>query len=108
MLNDLNVDPNEWFEAPHPHDSMPIARDHITDEYAPCDVEYDYERVDPPAELMEVPTSVTNPKPKLEPKKETTIHHKMYEIATAAYNPFAVGGSETLGSIGGSENASEK
>ena len=28
----------------------------------------------------------------------------MYEIATAKYNPFAVGGSESLNSMGGSEN----
>ena len=31
-----------------------------------------------------------------------TMHEKMYRIATAKYNPFSVGGSETLG---GSENA---
>ena len=31
-----------------------------------------------------------------------TMHEKMYRIATEKYNPFAVGGSETLG---GSENA---
>ena len=30
-----------------------------------------------------------------------TMHEKMYRIATAKYNPFAVGGSESLG--GGSE-----
>ena len=34
-------------------------------------------------------------------EKEKTIHEKMYEIATDKYNPFSVGGSETLG---GSEN----
>ena len=34
-------------------------------------------------------------------EKEKTMHQKMYEIATAKYNPFSVGGSETLG---GSEN----
>ena len=32
-----------------------------------------------------------------------TIHEKMYRMARAKYNPFAIGGSETLG---GSENAS--
>ena len=36
-------------------------------------------------------------------EEEKTIHQKMYEIATARYNPFAVGGSEQLG--GGSEEA---
>ena len=34
-------------------------------------------------------------------EEKKTIHQKMYEIATARYNPFAVGGSEQLG--GGSE-----
>ena len=34
-------------------------------------------------------------------EKEKTIHQKMYEIATDKYNPFSVGGSESLG---GSEN----
>ena len=29
-------------------------------------------------------------------KKEETIHEKMYKIATAKYNPFAVGGSESI------------
>ena len=36
-------------------------------------------------------------------EKEKSIHHKLYEIATSKYNPFSIGGSETLG---GSENAS--
>ena len=34
-------------------------------------------------------------------EEEKTMHEKMYEIATAKYNPFAIGGSENLG---GSEN----
>ena len=38
---------------------------------------------------------------KNEIEKEKTMHEKMYEIATAKYNPFSIGGSETLG---GSEN----
>ena len=33
------------------------------------------------------------------------MHEKMYQIATAKYNPFAVGGSEN---IGGSENMLDK
>ncbi len=113
MVNDLNVDPQEWFE--NPLDSMPIAREHITDEYAPCDVEYD-NKYAPPEKLAELESM--NPRPEEEVadwftdkpdesdeiEKEKTIHHKMYEIATAKYNPFAVGGSESLNSIGGSEN----
>ncbi len=27
---------------------------------------------------------------------EENIHHKMYEIATSKYNPFSVGGSESI------------
>ena len=33
------------------------------------------------------------------------MHEKMYEIATAKYNPFAIGGSEILG---GSEERLEE
>jgi len=88
MVNDLGIDPDEWFDTPH-NDKE---EDYITDEYAPCDVEYDF-----PAELKEVPTSVENPKP--EPKKdEKTMHQKMYEIATSRYNPFSLGGSENCDS----------
>ena len=41
--------------------------------------------------------------------EDVTIHEKMYRIATARYNPFAIGGSENCDSdiscnIGGSEN----
>ena len=40
----------------------------------------------------------------MEPQEET-IHHKMYEIATSKYNPFSVGGSESIHDFeGGSEN----
>ncbi len=34
-------------------------------------------------------------------EQEKTMHQKMYEMATAKYNPFSIGGSENLG---GSEN----
>tara|TARA_Y100001970_G_scaffold231247_1_gene287393 strand:+ start:1428 stop:1751 length:324 start_codon:yes stop_codon:yes gene_type:complete len=103
FLNDLGVDPYDWFDTRfiNPLDTMPIARDEPLD-LAPSSVE----RQDPPAELLEVPTSVTNPKP--EPKKEEkTPHHVAYDIATSKYNPFAVGGSESIHDFqGGSENAS--
>ena len=58
---------DEWFHKPHPHDSMPNATD--VGEWLPENGE--------------------------EPPKET-IHEKMYKIATAKYNPFAVGGSENI------------
>ena len=43
-------------------------------------------------------------------EEEKTMHQKMYEIATARYNPFSLGGSENCDSdvscnIGGSEEA---
>ena len=102
MVNDLGVDPYEWFETKYtnPLDSMPIAKEEPLD-LAPSSYEPPDDRVDPPAELMEVPTSVTNPKPMPKPKKEETIHHKMYEIATSKYNPFSVGGSESIQDLGG-------
>ena len=99
MVNDLGVDPYEWFD--NPLDSMPISRDEPLD-LAPSSYEPPDERVDPPAELFEVPTSVTNPKPTKKTKeKKKTPHHVAYEIATGKNNPFAVGGTEQLG--GGSE-----
>tara|TARA_B100001996_G_scaffold124537_1_gene94319 strand:- start:292 stop:612 length:321 start_codon:yes stop_codon:yes gene_type:complete len=103
FLNDLGVDPYEWFDDRfvNPLDSMPVAKDEPLDLTPPS-----YERKDPPPELMEVPTSVKSTKP--EPKKmEETMHEKMYRIATAKYNPFAIGGSESIRDFqGGSENAS--
>ena len=111
----MGVDPNDWFDdVPHPHDTMPIATNeslpNVKPTFGGC---YNYEKLkaegmiqDPPAEFMEVPTSVTNPKP--EKPKKPTIHDELYAIATAKYNPFAVGGSESIRSIGGSENASSK
>jgi hypothetical protein len=107
MVNDLGVDPNEWFDdVPHPHDVMPIATNDRFDMYGSSDADYAFmkskmKRKDPPPELMEVPTSVTNPKPLKKIEIIETIHHKMYGIATAKYNPFAVGGTENI--TGGSE-----
>ena len=74
---------DDWF--PNPLDSMPIATDkgYITDEYAPCEVEYDLEN---PDESDEIEAS----------KKPDSMHEVMYQIAIKN------GGSW----IGGSENAS--
>ena len=68
-LPEITYDP--WFhDKPHPHDSMPIA----TDE--PLDTS---------------PTEIQPPGVDEEP-----IHEKMYRIATDKYNPFSVGGSESI------------
>ena len=82
---------NEWFE--NPLDRMPIAKeppsweDTAPSEYEPPD-DWFSNKVEKPDESDEI-------------EEEKTMHQKMYEIATAKYNPFAVGGSERLG--GGSE-----
>ena len=117
MVNDLGVNPEEWFSQSRSDD--------ITDDYAPSSYEPPYEN---PLDSMPLangsnkyhPDPNYNPEPprpeeevaewfqdkKSTPtKEEKTIHEKMYEIATAKYNPFAIGGSETLG---GSENVHEK
>ena len=82
-LPEIPYDP--WFhDKPHPHDSMPIA----TDE--PIDTS--------PSEIQP---------PGVDQEEDKSIHEKMYEIATSKYNPFAVGGSESIHDFqGGSENAS--
>ena len=123
------VNGDDWFE--NPLDSMPIAKDDpkIKLSFDGC---YNYERLKaeglvnkdlpknryaPPEKMLELESM--NPRPeeevadwfKDEPdqeKEKKTIHHKMFEIATSKYNPFAVGGSESIRSIGGSENASKK
>ena len=79
----IMIPEDDWF--PNPLDSMPIATDkgYITDEYAPCEVEYDLEN---PDESDEIEAS----------KKPDSMHEVMYQIAIKN------GGSW----IGGSENAS--
>ena len=46
---------------------------------------------DPDEEMDLAPSSVEP-----QDEKEETVHEKMYKIATAKYNPFAVGGSESI------------
>ena len=71
---------DEWFDPnykyePHPYDNWPMAKD------------------------------FENPRPEEEIADDLTIHEKMYKIATAKYNPFSVGGSESIHDFeGGSEN----
>ena len=65
---------DEWFD--NPLDSMPIARDSDEDpiDTSPSDIQ-------PPG---------------VDQEEEVTIHEKMYKIATAKYNPFSLGGSESI------------
>ena len=85
---------DEWFhDKPHPHDSMPIARD--------------YDNPRPEEEIADAYSSRHESTPEFEKTAEevVTMHEKMYRIATAKYNPFAIGGSESIHDFeGGSEN----
>ena len=70
------INEDEWFS--NPLDSMPIATDkgeYITDDYAPCEVEYDLENPDE--------------------KEPDNIHELMYRIATQNQQLW-MGGSENV------------
>ena len=126
------VNGDDWFE--NPLDSMPIAKDDpkIKLSFDGC---YNYERLKaeglvskdvptnryaPPEKLAEIESMQSiesNPRPEEEvaddwfvetPEiKDETPHHIAYDIATSKYNPFSVGGSESIRDFqGGSENAS--
>ena len=114
MLNDLGIDPNEWFD--NPLDSMPIATNNYVENdgsTGPLVPPPNTNRYAPPEKLAEL-ESMQNPRPEEEiandwfeetPEiKEETPHHIAYDIATSKYNPFAVGGSESIHDFeGGSE-----
>ena len=115
---------DDWF--PNPLDSMPVATDSKTfdwEDTAPSEYEPPIDnRYAPPERRAELESNprpeeeaadwfAENPDESDEIEKEKTMHQKMYEIATARYNPFSLGGSENCDSdvscnIGGSENAS--
>ena len=116
--NDLGVDPDEWFRESIPLNEDPPHSDNFKsglpdggpnfswEDTAPCEYEPpdDYE----PSEFADLDWFTDKPK-----KKEETMHEKMYNIATARYNPFSLGGSENCDSdiscnIGGSEQAHDK
>ena len=69
-LPEINYD--EWFHKPHPHDRMPIATD--VGEWLP-------ENGDEP------------PRPE---EEIANMHEKAYKLARAKYNPFSIGGSESI------------
>ena len=112
MVNDMGIDPKEWFD--NPLDSMPVAKDtggFDWEDTAPSEYEPPTDnKYAPPEKRAELEQ---NPRPEEEIadwfdesdqiEHEKTMHQKMYEIATSKYNPFAIGGSEQLG--GGSEKA---
>ena len=103
MVNNLGVAPDEWFRESIPMNEDPPYSDNFKSGLPDGGPNFSWEdtapsEYEPPMEEDDWFTS----KPK---EEEKTIHQKMYEIATAKYNPFAVGGSENLG---GSENVHDK
>ena len=87
--------PNDDFE--NPLDKMPLATNG-NNKYHP---DPHYDPMIPRPEEQIADWFMENPDESEEIEVEKTMHQKMYEIATAKYNPFAIGGSESLG--GGSE-----
>ena len=64
---------DDWFDdVPHPHDTMPIATD--VGEWLPQNGE------EPPRPEEEI----------------ADMHEKAYKLARAKYNPFSIGGSESI------------
>ena len=78
---------DDWF--PNPLDSMPIATDHTVPEPA-------WDRKEVPSYLKETPTSVKTPKVTKKKQAEMSLHEKLYRFATDKYNPFSIGGSESI------------
>ena len=96
------------FTYTNPLDAMPIATNG-SNRYASPD------RL---AELELEVKSMKNPRPEEEiaddwfaetPEiKEETPHHIAYDIATSKYNPFAIGGSESIHDFGGGSETIQK
>ena len=64
---------DDWFDdVPHPHDTMPIATD--VGEWLPENGE------EPPRPEEEI----------------ADMHEKAYRLARSKYNPFSIGGSESI------------
>ena len=82
-LPEIPHDP--WFDQPHPHDSMPIATDKTPVERLHDDIRDTY-------------SSRHESTPEFEKTAEevVTMHEKMYRMARAKYNPFSIGGSESI------------
>ena len=114
MVNNLGINPDEWFQSEKKEPPSWDWEDTAPSEYEPPNDN----RWAPPERRAELES---NPRPEEEIadwfmekpdesdeiEKEKTMHQKMYEIATATYNPFAIGGSENINQ-GGSENMQSK
>ena len=97
---------DEWFD--NPLDRMPIARE-SNENPSPEEEIADWFDESDEIEHEKNYASRHESSPDFEKSAEevVTMHEKMYRIATAKYNPFAIGGSESIHDFqGGSENAS--
>ena len=100
------------FTYTNPLDAMPIATNG-SNRYAPPDKLAELE-----LEVKSMTEAEKNPRPEEEiandwfvetPEiKEETPHHIAYDIATSKYNPFAVGGSESIHDFGGGSETIQK
>tara|TARA_Y100001970_G_scaffold291332_1_gene428085 strand:- start:1890 stop:2225 length:336 start_codon:yes stop_codon:yes gene_type:complete len=106
---------------PHPHDSMPVANG--DNKYAPPEKMIELEENPRPeeeiADWFDESDHIEHEKnyasrhestPEFEKgaAEVVTMHEKMYRIATAKYNPFAIGGSESIHDFqGGSEQCQQ-
>ena len=115
MVNDLGVDPSEWFgsekkEPPPPFDWEDTAPSEyeppVDNRWAPPERRAELDAaINPRPEEEVADWFAENPDESDEIEKEKTMHEKMYEIATSKYNPFAIGGSDNF--QGGSENLTQ-
>ena len=91
--NDLGFNPNKWFDNKY---AEPERRAELEENPRPEEEVADWFSIEKPDESDMI-------------EEEKTMHQKMYEMATARYNPFSIGGSENCDSdlscnAGGSEN----
>ena len=87
---------DDWFsDRPHnPLDDMPIATNDRFDMYGSSEADDAYK---PQYSSRHEST----PEFEKEAEEVVTMHEKAYRIATAKYNPFAIGGSESIKDFGG-------
>tara|TARA_B100001250_G_scaffold246276_1_gene211736 strand:- start:235 stop:651 length:417 start_codon:yes stop_codon:yes gene_type:complete len=102
MNKDLSAE--EWN---NPLDSMPIATENgsMINRYADPERQAEIEAIleSNPRPEEDMAEWFKDEKP-LPDTVEDTMHEKMYQIATSKYNPFSVGGSESISDFqGGSE-----
>ena len=89
MVNDLGVDPNEWFT--NPLDSMPIATNKTFDREDTAPSEYE-----PPRPEEEI-ADWFDESDDIEATK--TLHQEMYELATKNGTTLTLGGSENASRV---------